>query len=118
MEVKSFIALITRGCTIKIMDLQFTDYIISLICLPKLVRVTDNNKDASLLCNLSICRLSRARNVLQYRPPGPVLYSRLERLAKDKHSCLIRKSVNYGRKFFIVHAPGLNVIKIFSSVIY
>jgi len=34
-------------------------------------------------------------------------YTRLERLAKDKHSSLLRKSVNYGRNFFIVQAPVL-----------
>jgi uncharacterized membrane protein len=40
------------------------------------------------------------------------LYSqtRLERLARDKHSSLLRKSMNYG---FIVQVPGLNVVKLF-----
>jgi hypothetical protein len=28
------------------------------------------------------------------------------RLARDKHSSLLRKSINYGRKKFIVQAPG------------
>jgi hypothetical protein len=37
---------------------------------------------------------------------------RLERLAKDKHSSLLWKSVNYGRKSFIVQASGVNIIKI------
>jgi hypothetical protein len=31
--------------------------------------------------------------------------TRLERLARDKHLSLLRKSVNYGRKSFIVQAP-------------
>jgi hypothetical protein len=31
-------------------------------------------------------------------------WARLERLAKDKHSSLLQKSINYGRKFFIVQA--------------
>ena len=30
----------------------------------------------------------------------------------DKHSTLLRKSVNYGRKFFIVQAPGVDRTKI------
>ncbi len=33
--------------------------------------------------------------------------TRLERLAMDKHSSLLRKSVNYGRKSFIVQPPGV-----------
>ncbi len=33
--------------------------------------------------------------------------TRLERLAKDKHSSLLRKSVNYGRIFFIVEEPAI-----------
>jgi hypothetical protein len=32
--------------------------------------------------------------------------TRLERLTKNKHSSLLRKSVNYGCKKFIVQAPG------------
>ena len=31
--------------------------------------------------------------------------TRLERLARDKHSSLLQKSVNYGSNFFIVQAP-------------
>ncbi len=31
--------------------------------------------------------------------------TRLERLAKDKHSSLLRKSVNYGRKFVVQYRP-------------
>jgi hypothetical protein len=31
--------------------------------------------------------------------------NRLERLARDKHSCLLRKSVNYDRKKFYSAAP-------------
>ncbi len=34
-------------------------------------------------------------------------YTKLERLARDKHSSLLQKSVSYGRKIFIVQAPGL-----------
>ncbi len=32
-------------------------------------------------------------------------YTRLERLAKDKHSSLIQKSVSYGRKIFYSTGP-------------
>jgi hypothetical protein len=32
--------------------------------------------------------------------------TRLERLARDKHSSLLRKSVNYGRKKFYSTGPG------------
>jgi hypothetical protein len=32
-------------------------------------------------------------------------YTRLERLARDKHSSLLRKSVNYGRKKFYSTGP-------------
>jgi hypothetical protein len=43
--------------------------------------------------------------------PGLALkdYTRLERLAKDKRSSLLQKSVNYGRKSFTLQAPGLKV---------
>ncbi len=40
-------------------------------------------------------------------------YTRLERLAKDKHSSLLQKSVNYGQKSIITLAPGPKVIKLF-----
>ena len=36
--------------------------------------------------------------------------TRLERLAKDKHSGLLQKSVNYSRKSFIVQAQGAYAI--------
>ncbi len=36
----------------------------------------------------------------------------LERFARDKHSSLLRKSVNYGQKSFITLGPGQNVKKI------
>ncbi len=42
--------------------------------------------------------------------------TRLERLAMDKHSSLLRKSVNYGQKSFTTLGPGVDVIKLFSSV--
>jgi hypothetical protein len=35
------------------------------------------------------------------------LWVRLERLARDKHYLLLPKSINYGRKSFIVQAPGV-----------
>ncbi len=45
--------------------------------------------------------------------------SRLERLARDKHSSLLRTFVNYGRKkFYNVDPMGPNVIKLFTVVIY
>ena len=34
-------------------------------------------------------------------------YTRLEKLAMDKHPSLLQKSVNYGQKSFITLAPGL-----------
>jgi hypothetical protein len=33
-------------------------------------------------------------------------YNRLERLARDKHSSFLRKSVNYGCKKFYITGPG------------
>jgi hypothetical protein len=30
----------------------------------------------------------------------------LERLAKDKHSCLLRTFMNYGEKSFVIFVPG------------
>jgi hypothetical protein len=46
---------------------------------------------------------------------SPASPSKLENLARDKHSSLIRKFVNYRRKCFIPLAPGVKVIKLFSS---
>jgi hypothetical protein len=37
--------------------------------------------------------------------------TRLERLARDKHSSPLRKSVNFDRNFFIRLTPGVCVIK-------
>ncbi len=39
--------------------------------------------------------------------------TRLEKLAKYKHSSLLRKSVNYGQKSFITMDPGVNGIPFF-----
>ncbi len=36
--------------------------------------------------------------------------TKLERLASDKHSSLLRKSVNYGRKKFYGLAPDVNIV--------
>jgi hypothetical protein len=38
---------------------------------------------------------------------------RAENLARDKHSSLIQKFVNYGRKSFITLAPGVDSVKPF-----
>ncbi len=38
--------------------------------------------------------------------------------ARDKHSNLLRKSVNYGRKSFIVQAPGVFVKSLYNLVQY
>ena len=43
-------------------------------------------------------------------------YTRLEKLARDKHSSLLQKSVIYRQKSFITLGPGVNVIKLFSFV--
>ncbi len=40
-------------------------------------------------------------------------WTSLERLARDKHSSLYRKSINYRKKSFIRLATGVNVIKLF-----
>jgi hypothetical protein len=40
--------------------------------------------------------------------------TRLEMLARDKHSSLLRKLVNSGQKSFIMLGPGLSFIKLFS----
>ena len=37
----------------------------------------------------------------------------LERVARDKHSSLLQKSVNYGRKKFFEFAPGQNFPPLF-----
>jgi hypothetical protein len=61
-------------------------------------------------------------------PKGSSLYSkalglfhkhstRLERLARDKHTSLLRTFANYGRKSFVTLGPGQDVIKLFTSVI-
>jgi hypothetical protein len=44
--------------------------------------------------------------------------TRLERSAWGKHSRLLRKSVNYNRKFFITFGSGARVIKVYTPVIY
>jgi hypothetical protein len=41
--------------------------------------------------------------------------TRLERLAKDKHSRLLRKSVNYGHNEF--YDTVANVIRLFTAII-
>ncbi len=43
--------------------------------------------------------------------------TRLERLARDKHSRLLRKYVNYVRKKFYSTGPGAAIIKLFTAVI-
>ncbi len=49
----------------------------------------------------------------------PTNKTRQEGLAGDKHSCLSRTFINYCRKkVFIDLAPGANVIKLFTAVIY
>jgi hypothetical protein len=40
-------------------------------------------------------------------------YTRLERLARDKHSSLLRTLINYGRKKFYNIGPRANVIRHF-----
>ena len=49
--------------------------------------------------------------------PYPQHLTETERLARDKHSSLLRKFVNYTQKSFITLAPGPNVIKLFMTVI-
>ncbi len=39
--------------------------------------------------------------------------SRLKRLARDKHSNLLRTFANYGPKNFMILDPGVNLIKLF-----
>ena len=41
----------------------------------------------------------------------------LERPAGDKHSSLLQKLVNYGRKSFVTLCPGAYTIKLFTAVI-
>ena len=72
---------------------------------------------------LSMARLSSLVYCLRERPgaypivehlkgssivQAPVLptKTKLERLARDKHSSLLQKSVNYGEKSFITLGPG------------
>jgi hypothetical protein len=45
--------------------------------------------------------------------PYPQTLDKVERLVKDKHSCLLRKFVNYGRKKIYNVGPRANVIKLF-----
>jgi hypothetical protein len=58
--------------------------------------------------------LSGASKVLHSFRFQPYLQTLLLWLAGDKHSSLLRKSVNYGQKSFITLGPGANVIKLFS----
>ncbi len=43
--------------------------------------------------------------------------TRLEKLARSKHSSLVRKFITYGRKKFTTLAPGVNRINIFFSLL-
>jgi hypothetical protein len=44
-------------------------------------------------------------------------YTRLERLARDKHSCLFQKFMKYGGKSFISFGPDADVIQLFTDII-
>ncbi len=44
--------------------------------------------------------------------------TRLAKLTRDKHSRLLRISVNYGQKSFMIQAPEPNAVRLFSSVTY
>ncbi len=44
--------------------------------------------------------------------PSPKRNTKLRRLKRDKHSSLLQKFVNYGRKKFCDVGPGVNVIKL------
>jgi hypothetical protein len=57
-------------------------------------------------CNLRIFVLSKS-----------VCQTRLKSLPGTKHSISLQKRINYGEKSFITLGPGLNVIKLFMSVI-
>ncbi len=46
------------------------------------------------------------------------IINRLEKLAKGKHSSLVRKLINKGRKKFYVIKPWAQCYKTFLSVIY
>ncbi len=48
--------------------------------------------------------------------PYPQTLTRLEKLARNQHSSLVQKSVNYDRKFFIGLAPGVNAVKLFGVI--
>jgi hypothetical protein len=47
-----------------------------------------------------------ARNLRIFILSSNVCYTRLEKLATDKHSSLLRKVVHYGQKSFIALGPG------------
>ncbi len=44
--------------------------------------------------------------------------NRLERLVRDIHYNILKTFVNYGQKRFLTFAPGVHVIKLFTTVIY
>ncbi len=44
-------------------------------------------------------------------------YTRLEKLARDKHSSLLQKIVNYGQKSFITLVPGPMQLKEFNNLL-
>jgi hypothetical protein len=44
-------------------------------------------------------------------------YAKLERLARDKHSCLFQKFINYTMKRLITLRAGPSVIKLFTHVL-
>ncbi len=44
--------------------------------------------------------------------------TRLQKLAVDKHSSLLRKFVNDGHKSFVTFGPGACIIKLITAIIY
>ncbi len=56
---------------------------------------------------------------LKGRPlAGALATNKLERLARDKHSGLLRKFVTCGGEKFYNIVPRANVIKLFTDIIY
>jgi hypothetical protein len=55
----------------------------------------------------SLMLVSKALSLTLSGAPERLLWTRLERLAKDEHSSLLRTFVNTVAKSFIVQVPGL-----------
>ncbi len=86
-----------------------------------LLRIFVNYRQKSFITltpGANVIKLFSVRDLQIFVLSPTVSWTRLEKLARDKHSVLLRKFVNYRQKSFITLTPGANVIKLFVSIIY